>query len=1035
MKLATPRLLIIDDDAQLRRTLGDILKVKGYEALTAEDGTEGLSLLGAGPVDLALIDLSLPDIGGLELLERIRADFPSTQAIVLTGDASVESAVEATHRGAFSYVVKPCAMDQLLLQIRRAVEKGRAEAQLRDAQLAQQRRTVELAAEIAERKSTEAALRRSNRHLRLFSECNDTLVHAVCEDGLLESICAKIVELGNYRLAWVGYIADPAEELTPVTHALHPGECLAVRARGHGQSAAQGCPVARTMEQGGGREEGRGLEKAYAAWLDEGSRYGCAPAVAFPLRGEKGIFGVLTIHTAEGAGFGTEETGLLNELASHLAFGIQSLRTSAERRRAGEVLRQRQRAIEASCNGIMLTGAAPDEAPILYVNPAFERLTGYAAQEMPGGGFGFLGAEDQEQMGLAEVRAALREQRKGQAVLRHRRRDGRLFWTELSVSPVRDEQGRVANFVWILNDITERKHYEEQLEHQANHDGLTGLANRNLLTDRIDQALSYAGRYGKQAALLFINLDNFKDLNDSLGYDAGDLLLKAVAERLGRCVRAFDTVARHGGDEFVVVLPDLAAGEEAATIAKQIRESIRRPFAIAGEEVLVTCSTGISLFPKDGAEPQSLLQNANVAMHRAKEQDRGSSQFYTCEMNERAIARLTMEKCLRRALEREELLLHYQPQVDLETGRILGVEALLRWQSPELGLVPPARFIPLAEETGLIVPLGEWVLKTVCAQAMAWRRSGLSPLVVAVNLSPRQFWQQGLPATVARVLAETGLEPRWLELEIIESLVMHDMESARATLQQLKELGVQLSMDDFGTGYSSLSYLKRFPFDKIKIDQSFVHDITGDPDSAAIARAIIAMGHSLNLRVIAEGVETEGQLGYLRFHGCDEMQGYFFSRPAPPEDIARMLHDHRALDLAVDEGAGAERTLLLVDDEPHVLSAFRRLLADDDYHVLTAASAAEGFELLATRRIGVVVSDLCMPGMNGTEFLSRVKELHADAIRILLSGSADLGSLSDAINRGAIFKFFIKPWENEILRENIREAFRRFRLAKGNGIC
>ncbi len=401
-------------------------------------------------------------------------------------------------------------------------------------------------------------------------------------------------------------------------------------------------------------------------------------------------------------------------------------------------------------------------------------------------------------------------------------------------------------------------------------------------------------------------------------------------------------------------------------------------------------------------------------------------------MNDKAVARMTMEKHLRRALERDEFLLHYQPQLELDTGRIIGMESLIRWQSPELGFIPPGSFIHLAEETGLIVAIGEWVLQTACAQNKAWQDAGLAPLIMAVNLSPRQFRQEGLAELVARILEETGLEPRYLEIEIIESLVMHDVEGATVILKKLKELGVQLTMDDFGTGYSSLSYLKRFPFDKVKIDQSFVRDITSDPDSAAIARAIIALSHSLNLRVIAEGIETEGQLGYLRSHACDDMQGFYFSRPVPAGEFERMLREGRSLELPADGGL-PDRTLLLVDDEAHVIAALKRMLEDEGYSVLAAGSAAEGFELLATNQVGVVVADLRMPGMRGTEFLSRVKELYPGTVRILLSGQADMDSLSDAINRGAIFKFLIKPWEDDPFRENIRGAFKYYELAGGKG--
>jgi EAL domain-containing protein (putative c-di-GMP-specific phosphodiesterase class I)/CheY-like chemotaxis protein len=460
---------------------------------------------------------------------------------------------------------------------------------------------------------------------------------------------------------------------------------------------------------------------------------------------------------------------------------------------------------------------------------------------------------------------------------------------------------------------------------------------------------------------------------------------------------------------------------------------VNRPLDIDEHELEVSCSIGISIYPKDGEDVRALLKNADVAMYRAKEQGRNNFKFYTGELNDKAVARMTMEKHLRRALEREEFLLHYQPQVDLRTGRITGMEALLRWQSPELGLVSPAGFIPLAEETGLIVPIGEWVMKTACAQNRAWQAAGLSPLTMAVNLSPRQFRQEGLAETVARILRETGLEPRYLELEIVESLIMHDVQSATLILKKLKELGVQLTMDDFGTGYSSLSYLKQFPFDKMKIDQSFVREITSDPDSAAIVRTIIAMAHSLHLRVVAEGVETEGQLSYLRSHGCEEMQGFYFSRPVPSGAFEQLLREGRRLAFSGERGLPPERSLLLVDDESQVAAVLVRMLESEGYHILAANSAAEGFELLAANRVGVIVADQRMPAMTGVEFLSRVRELYPETVRILLSGQADMSCLTDAINSGAIFKFLTKPLENEELREHIRGSFKQYELACGKG--
>ncbi len=436
----------------------------------------------------------------------------------------------------------------------------------------------------------------------------------------------------------------------------------------------------------------------------------------------------------------------------------------------------------------------------------------------------------------------------------------------------------------------ERKRYQVQLEHQANYDALTGLPNRNLLHDRLRQAV-YSQRLPRSIAVVFMDLDHFKFVNDSLGHSTGDLLLKGMAERLRTVLREGDTVGRVGGDEFVLILNDQSNEEIIYRAMQRIAAKVSEPITIEGKELYVTASAGISIYPQDGRDVDTLLKNADAAMYRAKEHGRSNFQFYTSEMNERVNERLALENALRRALERHELLLHYQQKVNLRTGAIVGAEALVRWMHPEWGLVRPARFIPLAEETGLIVNIGEWVLREACRQARAWLDSGLSPGVVSVNLSVRQFRQEGLVRGVHRILEETRLEPQQLEMELTESMVMHNVDAAIAVLQGLKQLGVALSVDDFGTGYSSLSYLKDLPIDALKIDRSFVRDIGSgaEAEDGVLAQAIISLGHALHLKVVAEGVETDAQVRFLRRHGCDEVQGFFYGEPVPPEAHARLL--------------------------------------------------------------------------------------------------------------------------------------------------
>lgn len=441
----------------------------------------------------------------------------------------------------------------------------------------------------------------------------------------------------------------------------------------------------------------------------------------------------------------------------------------------------------------------------------------------------------------------------------------------------------------IIRNITKRKQMEQTIRRMAFTDSLTGLPNRGLFHDRLTQVLAYARRHARQAAILVLDIDRFKLINESLGHECGDALLRMIAERLQRCLREGDTVSRLGGDEFTVVLGDLSDAQDAAKYARRILAILSDPFFVGAQELYLTASIGISLYPSDGHDAPTLTRNAEAALGRAKEH-RNHFQLYAPVMNATAADQLAVENALRKAVDREEFRVYYQPKIDVQTRQITGAEALIRWQHPEWGLVPPMKFIPIAEKTGLIVPIGEWVLRSACEQAQAWRRAGHEHLGVSVNLSGRQLKQDGLVDRVSCILAETGLPAAWLELELTESILMESVETTMRTLGHLDAMGIHLSIDDFGTGYSSLSYLKRFPIDSLKIDRSFVQDIGTDKDDAAIASAVIAMAHRLQLTVVAEGVETAEQLEFLTAHACDEVQGYYFSRPVPADEFVELLH-------------------------------------------------------------------------------------------------------------------------------------------------
>ncbi len=544
--------------------------------------------------------------------------------------------------------------------------------------------------------------------------------------------------------------------------------------------------------------------------------------------------------------------------------------------------------------GIVITDS---QHRIVAVNRAFTQITGYTAEEVLGKNPSLLQSGRHDKSFFQAMWQSLNETGQWQGEIWNRRKNGQIYPELLTINVVPDQDGKTAHHVGIFSDISQIKETEYKLAHLAHHDPLTELPNRLLFHDRLEQAVLRAQREGSRIAILFLDLDRFKNINDSMGHTKGDVLLQRVAERLREAMRAEDTIARLGGDEFVLIVETLKGREDAAAVAKHILARFDRPFCLEGQEVFVDASIGISLYPDDGKDTQTLVRNADAAMYRAKGEGRDNFQFYTRELTVYATERLTLENQLRRALERNEFELYYQPQFSLKNGgRLDGVEALIRWQQSEQGLILPDRFIPVAEETGLIVPIGEWVLRRACAQHQSWVTAGYRPVRMAVNLSARQFHHPDLISTVTAILDETGIPPSCLELELTESIIMRDAESTIRMLHELRDMGITLSIDDFGTGYSSLSYMKRFPINRLKIDQSFVRDITNGRSDAAMIVPIIALGHSMKLQVLAEGVEIEEQLIYLEKQGCDEAQGYIYSGPITPVEMERFLERNRVVE-------------------------------------------------------------------------------------------------------------------------------------------
>ncbi|PKN57183.1 MAG: two-component system response regulator [Deltaproteobacteria bacterium HGW-Deltaproteobacteria-14] len=705
------------------------------------------------------------------------------------------------------------------------------------------------------------------------------------------------------------------------------------------------------------------------------------------------------------------------------------LRDVTAHKRVARSLLVSERALQASSNGVVVIIAGPEVA-FASTNPAFERLTGFSEDEVVGRGFDVLLGGLPDKALLDEINSAVGHGRESAHTFQGWRKDGASYWCELRLAAVRDEAGRVTHAVGIMTDVSDRRRFELQLAHQASHDALTGLPNRDLALDRLRQAIDLAARLDRMVGVIVLDLDEFKVFNDAAGHTAGDSLLRQVSRRLRGAVRRGDTVARLGGDEFVILCPNLVDETELDLVGSRLTVALAAPFTVGEQARYVTASLGVSAFPVDADEPEVLLTSADIAMYQAKADGRNTLRRFQAEMNARLEMRFNLDVRLREALDHGEFELFYQPQVDARSGRVCGAEALIRWRHPERGLVPPLQFIPIAEESGLIVPIGRWALEQACRQNRAWQETGLSDFPVAVNVSVAQFRRSDLVATVAEVLAATGLSPRMLELELTESLGVDNADAFIATLADLRRLGVSLAIDDFGTGYSSLNYLRRLPVTTLKIDRTFVREVHTNPGDAGLARSIIAMAHNLGLSVVAEGVETEAQAAFLRRNMCDVLQGYLYARPMPASELEVFLQRSEPLfPTAGDEG---DRTVLLVDDEPLVSRAIGRMLVLSGYEVLVASSGPAALELMATRPVGVIISDQRMPGMRGIELLRRVKDLHPLAVRLILSGQGDYETIQDAINQGAIYKYLLKPCSEDVLKASVAEAFQHHDLLSEN---
>ncbi|WP_295999910.1 EAL domain-containing protein [Rugamonas sp.] len=1068
-------ILIVDDHVLNREFLMTLLGYGGHRLLEAANGAEGLKMVLAERPDLVISDILMPNMDGYEFVTRMHADPATADVPIIFYTATYrerEAMAVAQSCGVRWVLPKPSDPEVILRTVHEALGRG-TETDLMPAfapdppaqgrflgidnkvaeYLGELESSSQLITQIAhegDESPTEnlslmtERLSRSLSSLQSVSLRLTALIELGIELGaerdpmaLIEIGCRVAQNICVSKYACIGVLETGASELS------YFASCGAGQAARLIASAPRAGVLRNLLDQRqpvrvnnlGGDPQEIGLPATHPL---------VHSFLGVPIASRERTHGWLYLADKLGADeFSEVDERVAATVAAQISVAYENLLLYDEikrhhaqltldmnaRIRLDEDLRRFRLAMDATADAIFLV----DRAGMCFVdvNATACRMLGYERDDFLKVGPNKSIDGDLNRLEDLYDKLLAGDQSGAMAELLLQRRDGAPIAVEVQRRMLRSGQSWI--LVAVARDITERKEAEQRLLKLAHFDTLTGLPNRSQFYESLSHSLRQAGEHHWALAVLFLDVDRFKNVNDTLGHTIGDELLRQFSSRLVDCLRVRDTIGRFGGDEFAAILMLPEGAQNAVAVVDKIREALRKPFDLKGHEVTVTASIGISVYPDDGTDADTLIQYADTAMYRAKEAGRDAFRFFTAEMNAQSLARLDLENALRRAIDNNEFVLFFQPKVHIGSGRISGAEALIRWKRPGHGMVSPALFIPILEETGLIVRVGTWVLNEACRKISQWGKSGVGAVHLSVNVSGIQFFVGGLEEEVLKAIREHDIAPELLELELTESSLMSNAEETITVLQNLKALGIQISIDDFGTGYSSLAYLKRFPIDKLKIDIAFVREVTSNPDDAAIVLAIINMAHSMKLEVIAEGVEKDAQLAYLRRHGCDEMQGYYFSRPVSEQEFEMMLREGKFLQAPVDETVLDQQTLLIVDDDAFMLEVLTDFLSQDGYRILTAQTAAEGFDVLARHRVQVILCDQCMPLMSGTEFMERVKNLAPDTFRIMLSAYADLTPIMAAINHGAIDRFYTKPWKGAVLRDNIREGFRLHAQLHGPG--
>jgi len=826
------KILIIDDEKLLCETLSDFLLDSGYDTVMAFDGEQGIEEYRKENPDIVLLDLSMPKMSGYEVLEKLLEHNPDFPVIVVSGVGAVDKAMKSISMGAWDFITKPVLdMEVLLHQVEKALDRSRLIQMNKKYQEHLEdevrKRTAALELEIREKKQAE------KKYRTLFESANSAII-------LLNEL--HFFDCNRKTLEMFAVTKDDLLGKTPLD--------LSPQYQSDGEkSSARAKLIMEKMHSDG---------EIFTEWDFTRSNGEVFPSEV--------SFSTLKLDNEE--------------------YLVAIVRDITDRRRAEEELRKFSLVIDQNPAMVMITD--PDGV-IEYVNPKFTEVTGYKPAEAIGKKPSILKSGMLSREFYRELWETIKGGETWRGEFHNRKKNGKDFWEYASISSVKNHDGSIRNFVAIMEDITVHKEYEDKLFRQANYDSLTELPNRVLLLDRLSQGIQRAARYDLYLVLMLLDVNDFKIINDTKGHQVGDDMLKEVAHRLRKGVRASDTVARFSGDKFFIVVPELIDPVEAEMIAEKLLTSIEAPFFIHNDEFNMSATIGMTVFPNDGDSAEILMRNADAALYHAKGEGASRFRFFSRELNDLAISRIRMETLLRHAVEKNELSLYYQPQISISSGRVVGAECLLRWKNDELGMVPPDSFIPVAEDTGLITGIGEYVMIRACKEAAQWKEVYDTPLTLAINVSYRQFRNDNFIERFRSIIEESPFPRENLEIEITESMLVDEVDKMIAMLNEIVNMDITVSIDDFGTGYSSLSYLKRFPIHTLKIDKSFIRNLPGDQEDVALSKAIIAMAHSLGMKVVAEGVETAEQLQFLHSLGCDIAQGYYYSKPIPSDEFLSFL--------------------------------------------------------------------------------------------------------------------------------------------------